>query len=431
MSVPYRAGLSWVLPLALALFQAGALALEMGFSTRAMPLLPPSAQPAYREAIERLAKDDLNGAEEAFRGILEKHPGNGTVMLGLAEVASRLGEPEKAETYIRQAVAAEPGNAHAQASWGRLLATKGDFAGAEAALLRATEIDQGLVRPRMDLADLYATVLAKPSEAVELYRSVVRLDPSHAGAHYALGVTLSRLGQHGEALAALQDSARLAPQNPLPQLALARLAMRTGEPTEAMRSVERALEIQPRLAEALELRGDIRQAQGETALASADYAAAIEAQPNRVSALLKQGSLRQVTGALQQATQAYLAAVAIDPNLALAYNNLAWIAVDSGDGLEQAETWARRAIELRPEIADYHDTLGWVLRARGRLQDAYSALQRATALDPESAGFFYHLGVVQQELDRPDEALRSFTRALEIDPAHVAAGRALEQLGIR
>jgi tetratricopeptide (TPR) repeat protein len=430
MSVPYRAALMWVVSFALALTQTGALALEMGVTTKAIPLLPPSVQPAYLEAIEKLAEDDLGGAEMAFQGILKRHPANGIALLGLAEVASRSGNPAKAETYIREAVAAEPGNAYAQASMGRLLATQGEFSGAEKALLRSTRIDETLIRPRMDLADLYATSLGKPLKAVELYRSVVSLEPTHAGAHYALGVTLARLGERDEALIDLQDAARLAPQNPLPQLALTRLAMQTGEAPRAMQSVERALEIQPGLAEALELRGDIRQLQGELELALVDYDSAIKAQPNRVSALLKAASVRQVMGNTRQASEAYLTALALDPTLAPAYNNLAWIAVDSGDRLDNAEEWARQAVDLSPENADYHDTLGWVLLAVGKPEEARTALERATVLDPEAAVFFYHLGVVQQELNRSDEAARSFAKALQIDPGHRDAKRALEELGI-
>jgi tetratricopeptide (TPR) repeat protein len=425
-------GLATVLLFAFTLVQEahGAPVVSDTGSTKAVPMVPPSAQTVYREAVEKLAADDLAGAERAFQRMLEEHPENGTALLGLAEIAFKLGQSERAEGYVLQAVGAEPTNAYAQAALGRLLATQRQFDAAEAALLRATLLDQALVRPRMDLADLYATVLRNPDEAVALYRSVVTLEPDHAGAYYALGVTLLRLGEQEQAVAALESAARLAPGNPLPHVALAQVAVLTGAPDHGVRSVERALEIQPNLAEALELRGDIRQIKGELDQALADYTAAIGAQPSRVSALLKQASLRQAMGDTTRAARDYLAALEINPDIALAYNNLAWMATEKNTELDQAERWARRAVELGPDVADFHDTLGWVLRARGMLQDAQQALERAIFLDPASAEIFYHLGVVHQELDRPDEAARAFNKSLEINRAHEPARRALESLGI-
>jgi tetratricopeptide (TPR) repeat protein len=198
-----------------------------------------------------------------------------------------------------------------------------------------------------------------------------------------------------------------------------------------IKSADDLAEIQPTLAEALELRGDIRQQRGEADLALADYAAALAGQPKRVSALMKRGSLLQARGKTEDAARAYLAALDVNRDLAPAYNNLAWMAAESKEKLEQAEQWATRAVALGPKVAEYHDTLGWVLRARGRLRDAEQALKQATALNPTSAASFYHLGVVQQELNRPKEAARSFAKTLEIDPTHETAKRALEQLGNR
>jgi tetratricopeptide (TPR) repeat protein len=390
-----------------------------------------TASPAdqdYAEGIKKLAANDTEGAELAFNRALKKQPDHANSLLGLAEIAHQRQHPELAAKLIKQAVKAAPDNANAQASLGRLLAVQKKYPEAEKALKKAAELDPKLIRPRMDLADLYATVLGKPSAALSLYGQVLDIDPNHAGANYAYGVTLMRVGDLTKARAALETSARLAPANPLPLLALARLSLQQKELDEALILLERALTIQPTLADALELRGDIQQARRSPDKALADYSAAVLAQPDLVTAWLKQGIIQQQLGQYEEAKKSYLAAIKLDLKLSAAYNNLAWMETENRKNLEQAEVWAKKAVQLSPEIADYHDTLGWVYRARGNLKDAELSLQRATRLQHVPASVFYHLGVVLQEMGKPQEAAVAFEKALTLDKNYPAAQQALQRL---
>jgi tetratricopeptide (TPR) repeat protein len=147
-------------------------------------------------------------------------------------------------------------------------------------------------------------------------------------------------------------------------------------------------------------------------------------------ALMKQGSLLLQLGRKDEAGKVYQAAVRVDPREALAYNNLAWMAAESGKNLDQAEQWARKAVELGPDVAEFQDTLGWTYRARGKLKEAERALQRATGLQGASASAFYHLGVVEQALGKTPEATAAFRKALELDKNHEAAAQALRKLGV-
>lgn len=405
---------------------------------RAVPMLATpqsskvSATPveeAYKEAIGKLAANDLAGAEKAFRHVLTLRPDHASALLGLSEIAFKKKQIETAAKLIRQAVQAEPGNAHAHASLGRMLAMQKKYAEAESSLKKAAELDARLVRPRMDLADLYATVLRKPKDAIALYQSVLAIAPDHAGAHFAQGIVHMRLGEMEPARTALENSARLEPGNPLPLVELAHLHIATRQPDKALPRLEQALKIQPKLADALELRGDARQMRGEAEPALADFAAAVRAQPNRISALLKLGSLQQQLGRAEAATKSYLAVIKLDSRQAVAYNNLAWMAAENGKNLDQAERWSLKAVELAPEVADFHDTLAWVYRARGKPKDAERSLLRATGLKGAPASAFYHLGVVRRELGNNAGAGLAFKKALSLDKSHKPASQALRQLG--
>lgn len=420
--------------LILMLASSFALAVPLGSGPSSLP--PPRSaasanSPAdsdYQAGIQKFADNDYAGAEQDFNNAIEKHPGHAYALLGLAEIAFKKNQPDEAASLIHEAAKSAPEDAYVQSSLGRYLAMQQQYPAAESALKKAMALDVGLVRPRMDLADLYASALRKPEAAIPLYQEVLEIDPNHAGAHYAYGITQMRLGDMAEAKAALEASASLEPGNPLPPLALARLSMQNKQLNDANMWVERSLTIHPTLADALEFRGDIKQARNLPDQALADYSAAFRAQPKQVSAILKEASLLQILGRQEEAFKAYQAAIELDPKQAIAYNNLAWMAAESGNHLDQAEAWGRMAVELQPNVADFQDTLGWVYRARGKLDDAEQALLLATSISGAPASAFYHLGVVQQELGKTSQALEAYKKAVALDKGHQEAERALRSL---
>ena len=72
----------------------------------------------------------------------------------------------------------------------------------------------------------------------------------------------------------------------------------------------------------------------------------------------------------------------------------------------------RRAIELAPGNANYHDTLGQVLQARGEQAQATAAFRQAAKLAPGSAQAQFRLA---QSLDKQrleKEALAAYQAAL-------------------
>jgi tetratricopeptide (TPR) repeat protein len=344
-------------------------------------------------------------------------------------VAYQQNKPEQAKELIERAVAMAPDSGHAQASLGRLLAIRRQYAEAEVALRRAAALEPFLVPPRMDLADLYATALQRPRDAVTLYREVLSFAPKHAGARYALGVVLGRLGEADAARAELQAAAELEPANPLPPLALATLLARGGDRAGALSAADRALKLQPNLVAARELRGDLLLAGGDDAGALAEYEAAAATKQPSASALFKAGMLQQKAKRLDAAERYYRRAIEADANSPASYNNLAWLAVERGRDLPQAENWAKRAVELAPSVPAYLDTLAWVYRAQGRLPDAEVTLTKAIAMDGATADLHYRLGIVLQEQNKRQAATDAYRQALTKQPDHRAAKHALEKLG--
>ena len=279
----------------------------------------------------------------------------------------------------------------------------------------------------LDMADLYANSLKKPEASVPYYRKVISLNPQHAGAHHGLGMVLWGMGQSSEAEFSLRKAASLSPASPLSLQALGRLLAEQNKTNAALAAYQQALKTEPNFIPALMGKGDVHLGQGNMTQALSAYQQAVKLAPKYDMAHLKTGMALQGLNRNKEAEMAYREAITHNPSLALAYNNLAWIAADSRTNLAQAEKWASKAIELAPMVADFHDTLGWVYRGQARYAEAENSLKKAAQIQA-AAQFYYHLGVVYQEQNRIKEAEVAFAKSLSLHKGFGASQSALEAL---
>jgi tetratricopeptide (TPR) repeat protein len=80
-----------------------------------------------------------------------------------------------------------------------------------------------------------------------------------------------------------------------------------------------------------------------------------------------------------------------------------------------AESFARRAVQLQPKNAVAWDRLGVALQARGLINsETENAYRRAVELDPEFAVGYAHLAGVLNRLGRPNEATPLYEKATQL-----------------
>jgi adenylate cyclase len=120
-------------------------------------------------------------------------------------------------------------------------------------------------------------------------------------------------------------------------------------------------------------------------------------------------------------------ALEIDPNFSAPYAGLAFAAVsdyvnawvdEPARALEEAERWARRAIELDDQQPVGHVALGNVLVWCRRHDDALAALNRAVELDHNYAQGHALIGMALMYSGRAAAALEPFATAMRLDPLH-------------
>ena len=116
------------------------------------------------------------------------------------------------------------------------------------------------------------------------------------------------------------------------------------------------------------------------------YRGLLENDPGSALLWTNLGNAEAGRGEAALAEAAYRRALELDPAHADALNNLAWLLLEQGDRLAEAEEVARRAVATGgPDPYLALDTLGRVLRARGRCQEAIEVFTQALAAAPATA----------------------------------------------
>ena len=141
------------------------------------------------------------------------------------------------------------------------------------------------------------------------------------------------------------------------------------------------LMVRRRWDEAADLRRGVElEASGRVADAAEAYRLVLDAHPGSARAWVNLANCEARLGRREGAEAAYRKALAISPDHRDALNNLAWLLLEEGSRLEEAETLARRSAAVEgPERALARDTLGRIQLARGRCADAATTFQQALA----------------------------------------------------
>lgn len=88
--------------------------------------------------------------------------------------------------------------------------------------------------------------------------------------------------------------------------------------------------------------------------------------------------------------------------------------------LRLAEALAYTAVTLNPDVAAYHDTLGWVLSKRGQVNKGMKTLERAINLQSDAVEPHYHLAQVALKANERQKAIEAIRNVFKLNPAFVS-----------
>jgi len=127
-----------------------------------------------------------------------------------------------------------------------------------------------------------------------------------------------------------------------------------------------------------------------------------------------------------QARQLFRQAIDLDPSFARAYGGLAlsfaadyrnqWTSNGSA-ALKQAQTMARTALEIDPEIPEVYWVLAYVSTQQRQHEKAIGLLRKAISLDRSFADAYALMGGISTYVGRPEETLGPMRTAIRLNPA--------------
>jgi TolB-like protein/DNA-binding winged helix-turn-helix (wHTH) protein/Flp pilus assembly protein TadD len=139
---------------------------------------------------------------------------------------------------------------------------------------------------------------------------------------------------------------------------------------------------------------------------------------------------KRTADGMQKAEVYFQQAIDSDPTYAAAYSGLAdcnsgltWHGFKAPvDALPKAYAAARRAVEIDPQSAEAHASMGLVLSHLWDWAGSEAEFKRALELDPQYANAHHWYGDYLSIKGRHNEALAEASRALELDPLNLVIG---------
>ncbi len=236
-------------------------------------------------------------------------------------------------------------------------------------------------RPHNNLADAYEQV-GNYEEALEEYRTVLKLDPGRMRAYYGLGNVYHAMGR----------------------------------PEEAIADYQRAIAVDSTFALSHNNLGIVYDELGRSDLAEEEYGKALRLKPDFVKPYNNLAILYAQRGELERAKGTIARAIRLDPRYAIGHHTLGKIYALQGKW-EQAGLAFERAVNVKPDFLEAWCDLGDVYSAQGGIGKAEEAYRKALGVAPRSSRVHRALGMLYlRSLKDPEKALDHFRKALTFDP---------------
>jgi tetratricopeptide (TPR) repeat protein len=231
------------------------------------------------------------------------------------------------------------------------------------------------------------------SQAEQIYRQILTLEPNHFYAMHQLGLAAYQLGRDDDALDLLTRAIGLNPNSAEAHNNLGDLLRKKGRTDAAIAECRRAIALKPDYPEAHNNLGNALKDKGRLDEAIACFRGVIALNPNLAVAHYNLGNTLKENHQLDEAIAAYRQALLLNPNFPEAHNNLGYALRDKGE-LDEAIASCRCAIALRPDLYGAHNNLGIALKAKGRLDQAEAEFEREIGFRPEMAEAHHNLSFV-------------------------------------
>jgi len=208
-----RKGMSWLVLVAYSLLSAASCCVAAESQLLGSAAACAGAESRLRTAAQALDRGGLAEAERLLVPLQASHPDCGEVLLGLARLHASRKDAITAQQLFSQAIELAPQDARGHYYFAQFCFSQGEYRRADYYSDKALSLDGGNADALVLKGQLLAVKGQTPA-AQELLEKACKLDPTHAEAHYQLGVLLDGRKLHREAVQQFEKVTALRPHDP-------------------------------------------------------------------------------------------------------------------------------------------------------------------------------------------------------------------------
>lgn len=384
-------------------FSRGRVFLAQGATDRAIAEFQQAirARRDYLPAIRALAVTNLRQqrpgeALQYVQQLVVYQPDNASARLLGVVTLTALGRYNDAHYELNRLLKSYPDDYNIQLQRGMLALAEKKYKDAEAVLQKLDEAAPGDLRPAAALADLYAAQ-EQFDRAQRLIEEDLKRAPDSAPLKELLAMIAARAGKYDLAIGVYQDL----------------LGKERG-----MNSTGLLL----RVAAVYQKKGD-----DQSAIAALNKARQLA--PREPASAIMMGISQGRIGRIDEAKAAYREALQAQPDNATALNNLAYLLVESGGSLDEAQNLVERALKKVPGQPNYTDTLGFIYLKKRMNDSAVRTFDNLVRQQPANPTFRFHLGWALLESGDKNRAKRELENALANRPSGDQAAKIKALMG--
>lgn len=370
-----------------------------------------------RKMTAQFTPDRLEKTKGLYEIGLEKRPDSSGLKRKMSQLLVESGDPEKARELLLSVVREAPENIEAYNELSLVSVSLNKFDEAEQSILKILDFNPYAIEARNayllilfnsgqfeeaarycerliddhpsdpDFRHVFGAVLeaqGKRSEAKEQWRKALRIDPRHGRSRKQLIEIYQREKDIGQALQVARAWSLADPNSAESQNEEAQLLSQKNDYDAALEHYRKAMELDPDFVIARSNYVQTMARRGRIPEAIQFLSEALAKDPDIWEGHSLLGLALDVAGRRKEAVRVFLSGLEREPNNVKILRELAWIKATSKDAQwrngPEALQLARRAVELAPSDADFHQVLAAAYAENRQFDHAIDSARRALKL---------------------------------------------------
>ncbi|MEM8830777.1 MAG: tetratricopeptide repeat protein [Cyanobacteria bacterium P01_G01_bin.19] len=352
---------------------------------QALAIRPDWAELQYNLAVVLHQLNDWNAAIIAYNRAIEIKPNYAAAYFNLGVLYDRKGELDIAIASYEQVILVQPNFVRAYSNLGSTYTRKKDYQKAISMFQQGIGIDPTWATLHNNLGQVY-WLNEEPGQAITSFENAIALDPNMALAYHNLAKLWQQQGNYPQAIACYQKVISLEPNNILAYSNCANAEQKLGNLAAVLELWRKIIELKPDFVTSYCQRK-------------------LVAEPEDLLDIAKKSCARFLQALMEKQDST-------------AYHYLGQTYHQMGDvlfefrGINQAETYYHKALQIEPQNAELYLKLGNCLAKQQRLEAAMAVYQIGLTVKPEDPQICFQLGKVLERTEEAEQAIDCYEAVL-------------------